>query len=156
MRTIWIILVVLAAATGVACKKKKDVTPTEVLAPKFPSIENQVQIQDPASINYKGKIDNFEILDVHTQNQFVIIKVAYSGGCAEHFFEASWDGNFMKSMPPQANLLLTHVNNDDNCRARIERELAIDTHKLFEKQDGQVVLIINGNRNKIITINNPE
>jgi|GEM_PF-1402982 len=156
MRLYYALALCAITLVGVSCKKKKEVVKQEVLAPKYPSLENQVQIQDPANINYKGKIDNFEILDVHTQNQFIMVKVAYSGGCAEHFFESSWDGTFLKSMPPQANLLLTHVNNDDNCRARIERELAIDTRKLFEKQDGQVKVIINGNRERIITVNNPE
>jgi hypothetical protein len=82
----------------------------------FPSIENILPIQLPAEINYK-----------------------------EHFFEASWDELHMKSLPPQVNVRLTHVNNDDACRARIEKELAIDLRKLFLNIPNDVVVILNGN-----------
>jgi hypothetical protein len=51
----------------------------------------------------------------------------------------------MKSLPPQVNVQLTHVNNDDACRARIEKELAIDLRKLFLKTPNNVVVILNGN-----------
>ena len=71
--------------------------------------------------------------------------MAYSGGCNEHFFEVSWDERYLKSLPPQVNVQLTHVNNDDACRARIEKELAIDLRKLFLNTPSDVVVILNGN-----------
>jgi hypothetical protein len=74
-----------------------------------------------------------------------MVKVAYSGGCNEHFFEASWDEMYMKSMPPQVNLRLSHVNNDDSCRERIEKELAIDLRKLFLNTPNNVLIVLNGN-----------
>jgi hypothetical protein len=73
-----------------------------------------------------------------------MVKVAYSGGCNEHFFEVSWDGNYMKSLPPQVNVTLTHVNNDDACRERIEKEVAIDLRKLFLNTPNDVFIILNG------------
>ena len=126
-----------------SCKRNKEVAVAPVK--DFPSIENILPIQLPAEINYKGQSDNFEILETHQDGGFLIVKVAYSGGCNEHFFEASWDGNYMKSLPPQVNVRLTHINNDDNCRARIEKELAIDLRKLFLNIPNDVVVILNGN-----------
>ena len=126
-----------------SCKRNKEVAVAPVK--DFPSIENILPIQFPAEINYKGQSDNFEILETHQDGGFLIVKVAYSGGCNEHFFEASWDGNYMKSLPPQVNVRLTHINNDDNCRARIEKELAIDLRKLFLNIPNDVVVILNGN-----------
>ena len=126
-----------------SCKRNKEVAVAP--AKDFPSIENILPIQLPAEINYKGQSDNFEILETHQDGGFLIVKVAYSGGCNEHFFEASWDGNYMKSLPPQVNVRLTHINNDDNCRARIEKELAIDLRKLFLNIPNDVVVILNGN-----------
>ena len=126
-----------------ACKKNKNVAAAPLK--KFPSIENILPLQLPEQVNYKGLTDNFEILETRQEGGFLMVKVAYSGGCNEHFFEVSWDERFMKSMPPQANLRLTHVNNDDACRARIEKELAIDLRKLFVNTTNQVVVILNGN-----------
>lgn len=127
----------------VSCKRNKEVVTAPVK--DFPSIENILPIQLLAETNFKGQTDNFEILETHQDGGFLIVKVAYSGGCNEHFFEASWDGNYMKSLPPQVNVRLTHVNNDDACRARIEKELAIDLRKLFLNTASDVVVILNGN-----------
>jgi len=127
----------------VSCKRNKEVAAVSVK--DFPSIENIIPIQLPAEINFKGQTDNFEVLETRQDGGFLIVKVAYSGGCNEHFFEASWDELHMKSMPPQVNVRLTHVNNDDACRARIEKELAIDLRKLFLNIPNDVVVILNGN-----------
>ncbi len=126
-----------------SCNRKKDV----VVIPlkDFPSIENILPIQLPSETNFKGKSNDFEILELHQDGGFLIVKVAYSGGCNEHFFEASWDERYMKSLPPQVNVSLTHVNNDDACRERIEKEVAIDLRKLFLNTPNNVVVILNGN-----------
>jgi hypothetical protein len=126
-----------------SCKSKKETT---VIPMKdFPSIENILSLQTPLEINYKGQKDNFEILEKRQDGPFLMVKLAYSGGCNEHFFEASWDGNYMKSLPAQVNVTLTHVNNDDACRARIEKEFAIDLRKLFLNTPNDVFIILNGN-----------
>lgn len=127
----------------ISCKRNKEVA--EVSVKDFPSIENILPLQLPSEINYKGMPDNFEVLQVRQDGGFLLVKVAYSGGCNEHFFEASWDERYMKSMPPQVNVTLTHVNNDDACRERIEREVAIDLRKLFLNTPSNVVVILNGN-----------
>jgi hypothetical protein len=127
----------------VSCKRNKEVAAVPVK--DFPSIENIIPIQLPTEINFKGQTDNFEVLEAHQDRGFLIVKVAYSGGCNEHFFEVSWDERYMKSLPPQVNVRLTHVNNDDACRARLEKELAIDLRKLFLSTPNDVVVILNGN-----------
>jgi len=135
--------VALVFMSFVSCKKNKDVAAVPVK--DFPSIENILPLQLPSEINFKGKSDNFEVLEMHQDGGFLMVKVAYSGGCNEHFFEASWDQLYMKSLPPMVNVSLTHVNNDDACRARIEKEIAIDLRKLFLNTPSNVVLILNGN-----------
>lgn len=125
-----------------SCRSKKDATIIPIK--DFPSIENIVSLKAPSEINYKGQKDNFEILEKRQDGPFLMVKLAYSGGCNEHFFEASWDGNQMKSLPPQVNVILTHVNNDDACRERIEKEVAIDLRKLFLNTPNDVYLILNG------------
>ena len=134
----------------VSCKKNKEATIT--LVKDFPSIENILPLQLPSAINFKGVSDNFEVIESHQDGGFLIVKVAYSGGCNEHFFEASWDERYLKSMPPQVNVILTHVNNDDACRERIEKELAIDLRKLFLNTPSNVVLILNGNQEGKIVV----
>lgn len=135
--------VALAVMSFVSCKRNKEVAAVPVK--DFPSIENILPLQLPSEVNVKGMSDNFEILETHQDGGFLIVKVAYSGGCNEHFFEASWDERYMKSMPPQVNVSLKHVNNDDACRARIEKEIAIDLRKLFLNTPNNVVVILNGN-----------
>jgi len=124
------------------CKSKKEASAIPIK--DFPSIENILSMQAPSEINYKGQKGNFEILEKRQDGPFLMVKLVYSGGCNEHFFEASWDGNYMKSLPPQVNVTLTHVNNDDACRERIEKEVAIDLRKLFLNTPNDVFLILNG------------
>ena len=140
-------LIVFSIAAAVmsfgSCRKNKEATIT--LVKDFPSIENILPLQLPSEVNFKGLSDNFEVLEVHQDGGFLMLKIAYSGGCNEHFFEASWDERYMKSMPPQVNVTLTHVNNDDACRERIEKEVAVDLRKLFLNTPSNVVVILNGN-----------
>ena len=138
-----VLLIAFALTSLFSCKKNKDVAAAPIK--DFPSIENILPLQLPEQVNYKGLTDNFEILETRQDGGFLMVKLAYSGGCNEHFFEASWDERFLKSMPPQVNVRLTHVNNDDACRARIEKEIAIDLRKLFVNTQNQVVVILNGN-----------
>ena len=144
MKKHWVIyLATILVVVLASCKRNKEVA--EVPVKDFPSIENILPLQLPSEINFKGKSDNFEVLETRHDGGFLIVKVAYSGGCNEHFFEASWDELYMKSLPPQVNVRLTHVNNDDACRARIEKEVAIDLHKLFLNTPSNVMVILNGN-----------
>lgn len=144
----------LAVLAMSSCKTKKETV--NVPLKDFPSIENILPLQLPAEVNYKGIIDNFEILETRQDGQFLLVKVAYSGGCNEHFFEASWDELQMKSLPPQVNIRMTHVNNDDACRARIEKELAIDLRKLFQSVPNDVYVNLNGNSDGKILVSPQE
>jgi hypothetical protein len=126
-----------------SCKRNKDVVTVPVK--DFPSIENILPLQLPEQVNFKGQTDNFEIVEAHQDGGLLILNLIYSGGCNEHFFEASWDERYMKSMPPQVNIKLTHVNNDDACRERLAKEVAIDLRKLFVNTPNQVSIILNGN-----------
>lgn len=137
-----------------SCKKNRDVAAVPVK--DFPSIENILPLQSPDKINFKGQTDNFEILEAQQDIGFLMVKVAYSGGCNEHFFEASWDRQYMKSLPPQVNIRLTHVNNDDSCRERIEKKIAIDLRDLFLNTQNQVSLILNGNVEEKILVSPQE
>ena len=144
MKKHWVIYLATFLVVVIAsCKRNKEVA--EAPVKDFPSIENILPLQLPSEINFKGKSDNFEVLETRHDGGFLIVKVAYSGGCNEHFFEASWDELYMKSLPPQVNVRLTHVNNDDACRARIEKEVAIDLQKLFLNTPSNVMVILNGN-----------
>jgi hypothetical protein len=126
-----------------SCKRNKDVVTVPVK--DYPSIENILPLQLPEQVNFKGQTDNFEIVEAHQDGGLLILNLIYSGGCNEHFFEASWDERYMKSMPPQVNIRLTHVNNDDACRERLAKEVAIDLRKLFVNTPNQVSIILNGN-----------
>ncbi|HEX7635320.1 MAG TPA: hypothetical protein VF427_08590 [Noviherbaspirillum sp.] len=52
----------------------------------------------------------------------LFLNVRYAGGCGIHSFQLSWDGQFMKSMPPQISAKLSHAANGDQCKS-LQKEL---------------------------------
>ena len=62
---------------------------------------------------------------------FLHIHVTYQGGCEAHSFELFHDGNFAKSLPPQASLILVHSNGNDPCRQWISEEIRFDVSDLL-------------------------
>ena len=52
----------------------------------------------------------------------LLLNVRYPGGCGTHSFQLSWDGSFMKSMPPQIAVKLSHNAHGDPCKS-IQSEL---------------------------------
>lgn len=62
------------------------------------------------------------------------VEVSYSGGCAEHQFDMWWDGQWRKSIPPQAPMLLVYDNGGDTCRMLVSETLYYDLDDLVKAQ----------------------
>jgi len=60
-------------------------------------------------------LDHVSVNGASLDGNIVNVKVLYSGGCAEHDFQLTWDGTYLKSNPPQARMRLIHNANDDPC-----------------------------------------
>lgn len=77
------------------------------------------------------------------------IRVKYSGGCREHNFNLYTSKAYMKSMPPQLKLFLTHDNHSDHCRDLISQNLYFDISGARYEGQNKLLLIIHGYHGKI-------
>jgi len=63
--------------------------------------------------------DNFELEGISISGDYLLLSVSYSGGCQNHELNVLWDGELIKTFPPQVDLYLYHDSNDDLCKAKI-------------------------------------
>lgn len=54
------------------------------------------------------------------------VEIGHSSGCAQHVYEACWDGYFLESYPVQAGIMISHDANGEMCEAYEMRTLEID------------------------------
>lgn len=150
------ITIITAIAAGFlilfsGCAKKKAAADgaKETVNVTIPKPENEKVIIDQVFIapetNGRFNVDNMEI-----NGSILELTVSYSGGCEEHIFKLYSDQMYMKSYPPQLNLFLEHIDNNDRCRAMIIKKLAFDLSGI--EYPGTNELIIHLNNTKL-TIN---
>lgn len=70
--------------------------------------------------------DAFKLREVSVVDSQLLIKVSYSGGCAEHDFEIIWPDAISKIYPPDFSITLTHDANGDMCDAYPTEVLVFD------------------------------
>ncbi|MBI2499105.1 hypothetical protein HYV88_02585 [Candidatus Woesearchaeota archaeon] len=70
--------------------------------------------------------DVFDLKEVSINGDILSVIASYGGGCKGHKFTLTWDGGFMKSVPPQSNLFLYHNSNGDSCEAYITQTFNFD------------------------------
>ncbi len=78
--------------------------------------------------------DAAKITAVTFKKNILKIQVVYQGGCQEHDFELDvWTG-FLLSIPPQAELYLSHDAHGDTCTENVEKLLSFDLTR-FKRPD---------------------
>lgn len=75
--------------------------------------------------------DAFSVLSLGTSGSTLNIEVGYSCGCAEHTFDATWDGGLTKSVPPQAAVEVHHDAHGDSCEAYCTKVIPFDASELL-------------------------
>lgn len=70
--------------------------------------------------------DALSIDSASITGNILTIGVSYGGGCKDHEIQLYWDGAVMLSLPGQINLMLTHDNQDDMCKAIVSTTLKFD------------------------------
>lgn len=99
--------------------------------------------------------DSFGIEAAVLKGDKLIIDVRYGGGCRQHTFQLNWNGKFLKSIPMQVPLELSHNANGDTCKAIIRERLQFDLSVIIE-EPSQYVLRLGSmiahvpNKNKVI------
>lgn len=86
------------------------------------------------------------ITAVEGDGDLLVVTVSHGGGCAEHTYQACWNGAIAKSLPPQATIELRHDGHGDTCEAELSETLEIDISALREKTGGSVVVHVGGER----------
>ena len=84
-------------------------------------------------IKSKSEILNTDSLlsvDATIDNELLILELKYGGGCKKHKFDLVWDGKYLKSNPPQVNLILKHSNENDDCKGMQEKRIAFTLNNL--------------------------
>lgn len=87
--------------------------------------------------------DPYEMLHAAVEGDSLVVRVAYSGGCAEHQFELRANGPQLRSLPPKQPIALVHQAHGDACRAHIEERLSFGLHPYRMSPSGITVLLLN-------------
>lgn len=147
---------IIALATGIlftfsACAKKKAVTEgtteTETVSIPKPDTEKVIIDQGFIAPETNGR---FEVESMEINGSMLELSVTYSGGCEEHIFKLYSDQMYMKSYPPQLNLFLEHIDNNDRCRAMIVKKLAFDLSGIEYPGTNELIINLNNTR---LTVN---
>ena len=84
--------------------------------------------------------DPLTSLDAQVDGDCLRLKVGYSGGCKEHFFDLYWSGDWDKTKPPVAHLYLAHNGNGDACEAIKTEKLGFALNQVRFPGNGQVIV----------------
>lgn len=75
----------------------------------------------------------YAIEDARVDGDDLYLQVSYTGGCEEHLFELVALNDFLASQPVQADLLLTHDANMDNCESLVKEDLKFSLLSIKEE-----------------------
>jgi hypothetical protein len=142
MKHLLALTLLLALAT--ACKPKKEAATsnpdpkTTVVTPEPKPTPTCTAISRGAA-THKDPIASLTTL---VENDCLIFKMTYSGGCKEHTFDLYWDGNWAESIPPIAYVTLDHDSNEDGCEAIKSEKLNFDLKPLRYAGSQQLIIEI--------------
>lgn len=146
-----LLFALLAVVTS--CKSKEQVS-EKTMTESTTTEENEGKkagvLEIDKSYNARAT-DPFTVKSTEVSGKILKITVTYSGGCEEHEFALKANGAVMKSMPPQMPITLEHNANGDNCRSLIEETLKFDISAAEQGSNGEVILILNGDRENRIS-----
>ncbi len=124
-------------------KKKKRTSDTEVASTVLPL---------RVSPDFRPeKNDSLTVTGAKVKGDILTLFVHYGGGCETHEFSLNFDGMYLKSMPPKANLLLVHDAKDDRCRSIVYDTLQFNVREARYPgtEKGEVLLRINGYKEEL-------
>ena len=147
----YVFIALLSASVITACgttrKQRKDPQTAEAIAHKTFAFEVKAVVKDTAQA---GK-DTYKIAKSRVSGDTLFVDVEYTGGCKDHVFTARHNGQYMKSMPAQLNLMIDHNGNADACRELIKETLAFDLRGARYGNTGTLILLLNGERSNKVT-----
>lgn len=100
-----------------------------------------------------GKMDPIISVRPLIEDDCLHLKLTYGGGCKEHKFQLLWNGAWMKSMPPQVTLMLSHENGGDMCRSIKSEKLSYNLLPIRAEGLGQVIVNVKAPGTDLIRVN---
>ena len=125
----WTLIFVLGISLS-GCKNRPSKQKTETSGETTPSTD-----QNECIPMVKGAPENRDrVMQLEGKMDGTCLKMAvtYGGGCKDHTFGIYWNGIVAKSMPPKANLFLSHNSNEDHCRSVKTENLAFDLSEMLD------------------------
>ena len=98
----------------------------------------------PLLVNDNTETGNYWLSQAFISGQCLYVQLSHGGGCAEHSYELSWGGGLAESMPPQAFLVLRHIDPGDPCDAIIETSQFFDLTPLIDEPYDQIIVHVTG------------
>ena len=89
----------------------------------------------------KSEYGGYVLRNIEIEGDVLKLSVSDLGGCWTGNFDFIWDGDYLKSIPPQVNLHLNINEYNDRCKALISKDLEFDLKKL--RLDGEKSIRIN-------------
>lgn len=139
------LLILLASVLLMAsCGKKKRMAnseeKTEEVTIPTPEVEKVIVDENFVPPRENGR---FEVERMEMEGDHLKLTVSYSGGCEEHIFHLHSNGKYAKSYPPQITLFLEHIDNNDRCRAMINKELIFDVSNVQYPGTSELMIRLN-------------
>ncbi len=117
-----------------------------LLGCESPPIETEQKMTPMTSVQVVGRKDlnvsrdPLRVVEAEIQDDRLMVTVEYSGGSEEHEFDLFCSRALAKSLPPKANLYLSHNANGDMAKAMVRKELVFDLKPMEELKADQVVI----------------
>lgn len=73
---------------------------------------------------------DFTIQSAVLTDSVLSITVSFKGGCGEHDFNIFFNGNYAKSLPPQATLFLKHESIKETCNKDVTEMLKFNISRI--------------------------
>lgn len=144
LKSIAVMALFVTAVFLLGCGKKKSVanpnTETAEVTIPMPEVEKLIVDEGFVPPRENGR---FNVERMEMEGDRLLLAVSYSGGCEEHIFNLYSDGRYAKSYPPQLTLFLEHIDNNDRCRAMIQKELVFDITDAQYPGTSEVVIRLN-------------
>jgi hypothetical protein len=153
--------VALLVVLGCKPRNQVDALPPETPVVVVPPVEEPPVVVPPGTGLCGSEIsrgtapmqDAVASMEGTLEGDCLWLKLAYSGGCKEHFFDLYWSGDWDKTKPPVAHLYLAHNSNGDACEAIKSEKLGFALNRLRFPGNGQVIVEVHAEGVGMVRVN---
>lgn len=140
----YLFIIVLSFGLFTACGTKKN-GQNETMKEEINTSKEVKQVQKAIIGEVTEEAPMTRIKSAEIEDGILHLKVSYSGGCEEQYFDLVGNGMIMKSLPPKRMVELVR-SGGDHCRELVSKELFFDLKELaHEKSDGaKIILLLKG------------